>query len=66
MDRGNGTVGPSYLYEVSGAATVIGGQNGPVAGVPQNMIGPGNGLGPHGPHNDGIHEVERTRQCSRT
>ena len=56
MDRGNGPVGPSYLYEVSGAATVVG-QNGPVAGPPQTMVGPGNGIGPHGPHNDGIHDM---------
>ena len=57
MDRGNGPVGPSYLYEVSGAATVVGGQNGPIAGPPQTMVGPGNGVGPHGPHNDGIHDM---------
>ena len=58
MDRGNGPVGPSYLYEVSGAATVVGGQNGPIAGPPQNMVLPGNGVGPHGgSHGDGMHDM---------
>ena len=60
MDRGGGPVGLSYLYEVSGAAAVVGGgegPNGPVVGPPQDM-GPGNGVGPHGPpHNDGIHDI---------
>ena len=57
MDRGNGPVGLSYLYEVSGAAAIVGGQNGPVVGPSQDMVGPGNGVGPHGPHNDGIHDM---------